>query len=268
MDRINKLKAIGATKADAAADIALINQYSVKELKPEDVFSFSLYLCDNDVDRDTERFTDAALDGLAPLFLGKTGIMDHDWSAQKQTARIYRTEVVATGERNRLGEPLKVLRASAYMLKNERNQPIVEAIEGGILKEISIGCAMSKCSCSVCGEGQTFDWRTWKYQCENGHIRGEAYDGKLCVGQLEEPTEAYEFSFVAVPAQRAAGVIKGVIDLGDAFKLLMEEDLSSHVSEAGALLPRLQMALLSDEERQKRARILVENQKFMKSERN
>ena len=57
MDRVTKLKAISTIPADPTADIELINQYSVKELTPQDVFCFSIVLCDNEVDRDTERFT-------------------------------------------------------------------------------------------------------------------------------------------------------------------------------------------------------------------
>jgi hypothetical protein len=67
MDRINKFKSVSTIPADPQADIALINQYSVKELTPQDVFCFSIILCDNEVDRDTERFTTASLDKLAPL---------------------------------------------------------------------------------------------------------------------------------------------------------------------------------------------------------
>ena len=37
----------------------------------EEVFTFRLAACDNQVDRDFERFTDAALEGLAPLFVGR-----------------------------------------------------------------------------------------------------------------------------------------------------------------------------------------------------
>ena len=37
---------------------------------------------------------------------------------------------------------------------------------------------------------------------------GRQYDGKLCTAVLEDPTDAYEWSFVAVPAQREAGVLK------------------------------------------------------------
>ena len=41
-----------------------------------------------------ERFATEDLERLGELFLGKSGIFDHQWSAKGQTARIYRTEVV------------------------------------------------------------------------------------------------------------------------------------------------------------------------------
>ena len=93
-DRIEKAKASAAKRADAAADIALINQHSVKELTPDEVYCFAVKLCDNEVDRDFERFDKATLGVLAKLFLGKTGIFDHSWSAKGQVARLYKTEVV------------------------------------------------------------------------------------------------------------------------------------------------------------------------------
>ena len=42
--------------------------------------------------------------------------------------------------------------------------------------------------------------------CE--HRKGESYGGQTCVAVLCEPEDAYEFSFVAVPAQKQAGVLK------------------------------------------------------------
>lgn len=263
-NRLEKFKGLSLKKADAAADIELINQYSVKKLTPEDVYCFSVVLCDNDVDRDMERFPDATLEALAPLFLGKTGISDHQWSAEKQIARLYRVEVEDGGKKNSLGEQLRVLRGSAYMLRNEANQPVIDAIEGGILKEVSVSCAVSKCTCSICGEPLSLDWRTWTYRCENGHIKGEEYDKKLCVGDLVDPTDAYEFSFVAVPAQRGAGVTKSAASLDDAFESLMTADLSGQTDKIKALMPRMQSALLDEEQREERAKILAENEKYIK----
>ena len=41
-----------------------------------------------------------------------------------------------------------------------------------------------------------------------GHIRGGTYAGRKCFGILDGATDAYEWSFVAVPAQINAGVTK------------------------------------------------------------
>ena len=55
-----------------AAELALINKQALRELAAEEVFTFRMAACDNQVDRDHERFTDKALEGLAPLFVGKS----------------------------------------------------------------------------------------------------------------------------------------------------------------------------------------------------
>ena len=51
-------------------------------------------LCNNDVDRDHEKFTRQALEKLGALFVGKTGIFDHSMKSGDQAARIYATAVV------------------------------------------------------------------------------------------------------------------------------------------------------------------------------
>lgn len=250
---LEKYKGLSLKKADAAADIELINRYSVKKLTPEEVYCFSLVLCDNDVDRDMERFTDTALEGLARLFLGKTGITDHRWSAENQFARLYHTETeVVKGKKNSLGEPLRVLRGRAYMLRNETTQPTIDAIEGGILKEISVGCAMSTATCSICGSD---------YGCCD-HRKGETYNKRLCVCELSNPMDAYEFSFVAVPAQRGAGVTKTAKNLDDAFELLMTADLSGKTDKVEQLMPVLQTALADKKEMAERANIQKYAEKF------
>ncbi len=261
MGKIEKSQSLSLKKADAAADIGLINRYSRRELTPEEVYCFSVVLCDNEVDRDWERFTEAALDKLAGLYIGKTGILDHQWTASGQVARLYRVEVEKTGEKNSLGEPLLRLRGSAYMLRADSTQPIIDAIEGGIMKEVSVGFAASGCVCSICGERMEYGG------CKNGHRKGQEYDGQLCVGELRDPIDAYEFSFVAVPSQRGAGVTKGLKTPDEALDMLMTADLRGSAEKIRLLLPRLTDALEDDGERRKRAEIIAENAKFLKKER-
>ena len=60
-----------------AAQLETINAQAKSELKEDQVYVFSVRLCDDQVDRDGERFDTEALPVLAKLFLGKTGIVDH-----------------------------------------------------------------------------------------------------------------------------------------------------------------------------------------------
>lgn len=182
--------------ADEAA-LERINRYTRRPYTAEEVYTFSVVLCDNEVDRDYECFTTAALHRLAELFVGKTGLLDHEHSSRNQSARIYGTSVKTFPEkRTSCGEVYAQLTAEAYMVRSAETESFIASVDGGIRKEVSVGCAVKKRTCSICG-GES---------C--GHIRGRMYDGVQCVRILDEPTDAYEFSFVAVPAQRAAGVVK------------------------------------------------------------
>lgn len=188
------------------ADLRAINKYTLEPLKAEDVFTFKLALCDNEVDRDFERFSKKALEGLGKLFAGKTGIKDHRWSADNQVARIFRTEVVVHNDTiTKAGEPYAQLLAYCYMIKTASNADLIAEIKGGIKKEVSVGCAMNKCTCSICGNDYAMGACT--------HRKGHSYEkdgvGKVtCTCILDDPVDAYEFSFVAVPAQRNAGASK------------------------------------------------------------
>ena len=79
-----------------SAELEQISRFARRPLKPEEVYLFSLVLCDNDVDRDLECFPRASLEKLAELFVGKTGIFDHNPKGENQTARIYKTQVLET----------------------------------------------------------------------------------------------------------------------------------------------------------------------------
>ena len=264
MDQTLKSFPISLKSVDPQKDIELINQYSTKELTPDGVFCFSVILCDNEIDRDLERFPVPTLERLAPMFVGKTGISDHDWSARRQIARLYRVEVEKTDKLNSFGEALVVLRGSAYMVRNNYTASLIQAIEGGIMKEVSVGVSVGRSACSVCGSEMTFNFDTWQRVCEKGHIKGQEYDGRLCVEELLDPTDAYEFSFVAVPAQRGAGVVKSRDDIREAIEAVLGADLDEHRDELLKLLPKVKAAMLSADESAKRTEILKENEKFRK----
>ena len=189
-----------------AVQLEAINVQARAKLKEDQVYVFSLRLCDDQIDRDHERFDTAALPALAKLFIGKCGIVDHRWSAENQVARIFETQVVQE-------DRVSFIKAWAYIRRGGANDEIIADIEAGIKKEVSVGCAMGRSVCSICGG----DYGT----C--GHQKGEHYDGQVCCAILKEPMDAYEFSFVAVPAQRDAGVLKGLGRPGKCLKELAEE---------------------------------------------
>ena len=182
-------------------ELQQLNAYTRRALTSEEVFVFSVTLCDNEVDRDFERFSVPALHALAALFLGKSGIFDHNQKAGGQTARIFKTWVEEDRTRTTTqGEPYTMLRAKAYMVRTEQNRSLIEEIDGGIKKEVSVGCSMGTAKCSICGKSHR------DLDCE--HRPGTVYGDILCHLILDDPRDAYEWSFVAVPAQRAAGVTK------------------------------------------------------------
>ncbi len=190
---IKKASEAVSSGVPTAVQLQAINNLAKAKLTAEKVYVFSLRLCDDQIDRDYERFDSAALPGLAKLFIGKTGIVDHCWSSENQVARIFETQVVTENG-------VSFIKAWAYIRRGGANDEIIADIEAGIKKEVSVGCAMGRSICSVCGS----EYGT----C--GHRKGECYDGLVCCAVLQEPVDAYEFSFVAVPAQRDAGVLKGM----------------------------------------------------------
>ena len=190
---IKKATEVISSGVPTASQLEAINAQAKGKLTAEQVYVFSLRLCDDQVDRDHERFDTNALGPLAKLFIGKTGIVDHRWSADGQVARIFAAEVVRE-------DRVSYIKAWAYIRRGGGADEVIADIEAGIKKEVSVGCAMGMAVCSVCGSEYG--------AC--GHHKGEYYDGQLCCAILREPMDAYEFSFVAVPAQRDAGVLKGL----------------------------------------------------------
>lgn len=192
--------------------LELISRYTRKKPAAEDIYTFTVTLCDNEVDRDCERFSVDALNSLQIMFEGVTGIFDHSMKSSDQTARVYKTLVV-TDENvfTSCGEPYTRLKAWCYMLRTEKNSELIKEIDSGIKKEVSISCSVGKRICSVCGN----DMRSRK--CT--HIQGQKTDGEMCHAILAAPTDAYEWSFVAVPAQRKAGVSKSAKIRNDEIKI-------------------------------------------------
>lgn len=192
------LKAVGDAQQ---ADLDLINKYTRAPLTADQVYTFKLQLCDNKIDRQYDQFTPNALNQLSALFIGKTVLFNHSWNAKDQTGRIYSTQVeTVQGQK-----PYMRLIAMAYMLNRPSNEEVIASLDGGILKEGSVAFSNDTDTCSICGN------EYYSHDCP--HWRGQTYTEngveKTCHVILDDVTDAFEFSLVAVPAQREAGVTKG-----------------------------------------------------------
>lgn len=215
------------------SDLEKINQFTRSNFGADELYIFSVILCNNDIDRDYERFSLNALKSLKELFVGKTGIFDHSMKAENQKARIFETELEEVYDKKTAdGMKFYQLRAKAYMVRNDENKSLITEIEAGIKKEVSISCSAKSSTCSICGNDKRHSL------CE--HINGKVYDGKTAFSILDDISDAYEFSFVAVPAQREAGVTKhfnfeGVkTDMTSIIKSLRECDSELTLTKAQA----------------------------------
>lgn len=203
-----------------------INKLALEPLKAEDVFTFKAVLCDNELDRHFDRFTVKALQDMQKLYLGKTVIKDHSRRTDNQVARIYKTELVAHPTKTtKNGETYTQLVAHCYMVRTASNADLITEIRGGIKKEGSVGFSPSSSICSICGTDNT------KTYCPHwpGRSYGKESGQTVCTFTLDGVKDAYEFSLVAVPAQRAAGTCKSYTG-----ETVYEKDEPEHIPEPEA----------------------------------
>lgn len=155
-------------------------------------------LCDNEVDRDMERFTIPALERLGELFLGKTGIFDHAPQAQNQAARIYdcRVECLPGARDPRRGgvSPPGGARVSAALPQKKNS---FWSWRAGSKRRSASAVRWLRRRAPSAGP----DLR--KEEC--GHVKGRCYDGVLCCTILDHPTDAIRVVVCCDPGTAGGG---------------------------------------------------------------
>lgn len=194
-------------------DLKKINKYTLTPVTAEDVFIFKATIADNEQDdRNYMPFNLKALQDLKKLYPGKTMLKDHNRRADNQIARIYDTELVQdANKQTELGELHTELIAKIYMIKTASNKDLIAEIMGGIKKEVSTSTVPEKMICNICGCDNMKDYcRHWPgREYESTDTTGKV-SKKRCKMLLSGAKEAYELSFVAVPAQPRAGTHKSI----------------------------------------------------------
>lgn len=196
-----------------ADDMKMINKYTLSRVTADDVFTFKAVIADNEQDdRNCMPFDLKALRDLKKLYPGKTMLKDHWRSADTQIARIYDTELIQDAEKQtENGEIHTELVAKIYMIKTDSNRDLIAEIIGGIKKEVSTSCTPEKMICNICGTDNMMKYCShypgYHYTIQDGTPNGTR---KRCKMLLSGAKDAYELSFVAVPAQPRAGTHKAV----------------------------------------------------------
>ena len=201
-------KAVGVENQEITdEEIRKINKFTLTPVKQDEIFTFKLIMGDNELDdRNYEPFNLNALKDLQKLYIGKTMIKDHKRTADNQIARVYDTELQQESGKfvKETGEPYTKLIAKCYMLRTEKNKDLIAEIKAGIKKEVSTSCKAKHAYCSICevDNMKSYCSHYWgrEYETKNGK--------KICYFTLDGAKEAYEVSFVAVPAQPREGTTK------------------------------------------------------------
>ena len=177
------------TDSISKRDMELINKFAYKPLTPDDVYVFSIKLCDSERDRDNERFAWSALKDIKELAIGKQGIIDRGYVKSSIIARIFDTTFCTDMGFDKDENPKYWVEAKAYMVRNADTEEVIKEINAGIKKEVSISCSCFDMVCSVCG-------------CKWGHCQhklGERYGREICTKEIGSVNDLYEWSFVVPP---------------------------------------------------------------------
>lgn len=220
-------------------ELATINKFTLDDLVESDVFVFKAVITENTTDREFEYISRETIFEMADSFIGKPLIKDHAWKADNQIGRIYKTEIIESGQMTDHGEQLTKLIAYAYILRSDKNADLIAEINAGIVREVSIGFSIKSVICGVCGTDNAV-----KY-CE--HWWGKTYDGVVAVFKLHGLVDTYELSLVAVPAMAGAGAVKRLgakgIDIEEV-ETEIDESIPSDDEKTKELLLELELAEL------------------------
>lgn len=148
----------------------------------DDEYTFTVKLCDNEIDDDNERFSSQCLKQMAEMLVGKYGCI-----GKTRIAKIVSTEIVTDENKwATLHERYQWLKATVIIPRSNETEQLIEQIEHGEKPEISVACSVNTSACSICGKTNR--------SCT--HKPGEYYDGKLCYMTLYYPREVFEWAFV------------------------------------------------------------------------
>ena len=195
----------------------------------DDDYTFTVKLCDNEIDDDNERFSSQCLKQMAEMFVGKYGCI-----GETRIAKIVSTEIVTDENKwATLHERYQWLKVTVIIPRSNETEQLIEQIEHGEKPEISVACSVNTSACSICGKTNR--------SCT--HKPGEYYDGKLCYMTLYYPREVFEWAFVepAKSVEEKRLVEHQDEETGDLYYTVEKEtNMDNHIGDTAEMMrPRI-----------------------------
>lgn len=210
--------------------LAKINEFTQSTKSAEDVICFSTLSCNDQLDRDLDRFTAECVEDFAKLpepysSVGKGYMVSHDYT------KLPVGTVFEVGTENIEG--VKHLTNSVFMPNTEQYKNFIENIDFGIYRFVSVGVMLDDSACTVCSSPMVGNY--WTFCLENGHEKGLWYDPNsdekdswgwaepvaegtkgavLCTRDLFTPKDFYELSQVFLGAQYGAQLERSAVGKG------------------------------------------------------
>jgi hypothetical protein len=123
----------------------LIQACCRKDLKDEQLFVFDINLCDNEIDKDKECFSVAALYQIAEMIINKTGVIDIE--NKNIIGKIYSAKVCCdTCRKTVYGDDYQYIKARAFIYINNKTKLICDLIKNNQIQEVNISCSARTCN--------------------------------------------------------------------------------------------------------------------------
>lgn len=219
--------------------LARINAYTRSPKTADEVAVFPTLSCNDLPDRDDDQFSTKCVKAFAELPqpfspIGKSFMMDHNYSVSSQVGRIF-------GAESKKVAGATFLKNEVYVPNTPENQPYLQNVDFGIHWAVSVGVVLGKTECTVCQA----PFGSYGWWCANGHDKGAYYDptsdetdswgyplpcdpstkgAVKCIRTFDDPVDMYELSQVFLGAQYFAALDK-------------DPDFRSYVKAAGAGVP-------------------------------
>ncbi len=177
-------------------DLDIINKMGNVDIKRDEILCFSLRSADIAVDRSYEHFADGALQKMANMSVGKSFLMDHNWTTDSHIGKIYAAKAVD-------GQLLQ----KVYVANEDYNRKTIKNILLGIYNKVSVGFGvdLNAMLCDSCGNKSFYDEACM-------HTVGSLDEkGGTTTITIKDVSDYYEVSLVPVPAQRDAGISRSMV---------------------------------------------------------